>query len=957
MEFDESKFSEYVNEKYGFVIDYFIIENISYDVIKFMTQYANKCEVANFRDTTVDKSLNDADYCPKYDKDEDKKMRNTELKGVISRTLVKDIISDAVFEAFINEHMEKNTHATLDIIKLSQITFGVLKEQVKSREVKTLYPNILDYIGTFIAIRPEPDGGDKLSELMKKYPYEYIEKMKQDIIRIKLMTIGDFEKTDFEPHVKKYVNSKINSHTKSIMCKYDPPYRYDIHKESNQKENNDFTQCKSVQGFAAPGDISEFFEFAPLYNYCKLFYSLAIDNGTQSYMCQMPIFDNLYWFKNHGLKSICILLYYTNINYVIEFFKKVELSVKQIDEQKGDQPSVCETILQEMPFDIENIKKLYSGNIDDFYNELNHFIKLYLGAYDFMNPYEFVCDDPHRISYVMGILLNYLIQNIIQIITVINLYITKSKLQVLKLQDNIPEYIKLLSYEHNPDTLENNNLFLHFMTNRFNRSYKKIKLGGLEFADCVETGFLALLVYLLSKNGIIDASIVKYKPIEEFFKKYDTIIKINKNSTNEEWSVVLSKITGLVRKGVYEIKSSISNIIILLCETFGYHVPFNVTDKTRIIQIKTLKEMIDLICKNLNQPLTIVDEDIDMIYYMTINKEFNLEVSDKHTRYKYHNYEFEAVIPLEILFNIYFHFSKYCKIANINDFFVTIVSHRKITEICKYTVKISQILNHAPRMPYTYWYASEVSEAYIHNPLYIYLMTKLEYVEDEISLIVKYNSLVDFKFDSKISKVLLLLYFDEEDGINLRHDIINYLVVCCFPRVAENIYHPYIIEILKAILKLRIYRVKKDIIEYIRYACHTFTKIKYDFFMPYLKDNTNVEADILDLIGTDYVTSLKWESPESSPVHIYLKNNTDKPYEDKEKVIRTLRKYLNPSCITSIAKEWYQDPQLSALFNELIKPDDTQKQEQAAAAAPPAELIGGRKYRTKSMKKYKFSYQ
>ena len=145
MEFDESKFSEYVNEKYGFVIDYFIIENISYDVIKFMTQYANKCEVANFTDTTVDKSLNDADYCPKYDRDQDKKMRVEALEDVINNTSMTKIISDHEFADFIKTHKEGNARAVQEINELSGITIGEFKENAKMYTDK-LYPEVYTYI-------------------------------------------------------------------------------------------------------------------------------------------------------------------------------------------------------------------------------------------------------------------------------------------------------------------------------------------------------------------------------------------------------------------------------------------------------------------------------------------------------------------------------------------------------------------------------------------------------------------------------------------------------------------------------------------------------------------------------------------------------------------------------------------------------------------------------------------
>jgi hypothetical protein len=301
---------------------------------------------------------------------------------------------------------------------------------------------------------------------------------------------------------------------------------------------------------------------------------------------------------------------------------------------------------------------------------------------------------------------------------------------------------------------------------------------------------------------------------------------------------------------------------------------------------------------------------------------------------------------------------------------ITQENHQKIAEICKCIVKIAQILNHNPK--------DNMSDILMYNtenvhpsktPLYIYLMTKPEYVKDELILIVKYTNLINFKFNSEYSKNLLLKYIIRDNNINSSYDTIKYLLDCYFTiyevmthEVMKNSYYSYIIKILDTILKIRVKRVKNDVIQnviqIIRDDCVSFRKIEYDFFTPYLSDNTNVEVDILNLLRTDYVTSLKWKSPESSPVHIYLKNNYGKPY--MEEVIHTLRKHLNPSCITSIAKEWYQDPQLSALFNELIKPDDTQKQEQAsaAAAAPPTEILaGGRKYRTKSMKKYKFSYQ
>ena len=949
MDFTESEFAKYENTKYGFIIDYFIAKNINIDVIEFMNKYAKKCNVTDFKDTTVDKSLNNTDYCPKYDRDDDKQMRVKELRDVINRTLVKDIISNADFEAFINEHTERNALATHEILKLSEITFGKLKEQIASKQVKTLYPNISDYVGKFMAIKIKPDDEAKLSELIKKYPYEYIEKMKQDIIRIKLMTIGDFEKTDFEARVKTYVNSKIESHKNSIMCKYDPPHRYDIHKESKQKENTTFTRCTKLPGFAAPGVISEFFEFAPLYNYCKLFYSLAIIGSTQSYMFQKPVFANLYWYKNHGLKSICILLYYTNINYIIDFFKKVE--------QKRDQSIVrdCKTILQEIPIDIENIKKLYYGNIEDFYSELNHFIGLYLNAYEFMKPYEFAYDPSIRISYIMGILLNYL-KNIKQIISEVNLYITKSHPQVLILQDNIPEYIKLLGYEHNPGTLKKNNLFFHFILNRFNRPYKRIKLEGLVFPDCVETGFLALLVYLLSKNGIIDASTVKYKPIKEFFIKYDTIKKINEESTNEEWSVVLSKITDLERKGVYEIKSSISNIIVLLYETFGNtkHVtPSFLRDQIRSTQISYLRMMISLLSKKLNKPFTVVDEDRNMRYYMTINDDFKLEVIDSHTSY---SYIIDAEIPTNILYNIYFESSVYCNYYN--GFFDTIESHRKTAEIYKCIVRIAQILKHWDEN--LRYHTLRYNIIHVFNPLYIYLKNAYDtFIEDELSLIVKYNNLVNFKFDSTISKELLLIYFAKGDIISL-YDTITYLLDCCFPKDGdiEDTYHEYIIEILKAILNIRVYHINKYVIQSICNKCTTFAKIKYDFFTPYLSNNTNVEADILYLIRTNYVSDKKWESLEESPIHIYLTNNADKPYEDKEQVIRTLVMYLDPSCVTGLGNLWNKDVQIADFLKKYAGESAAEPAAEPAAdpAAEPALLTGGRKYRIKSAKKYKFSY-
>ena len=949
MDFTGSKFAKYVNKEYGFIIDYFISnDTIANAIIKFMTQYAKKCNVTDFKDTTVVKSLNNADYCPKYDKRSESALREKELNEIFNNKQVKEILSVEEIEPFINEQVKENELIQSHIVQLSKKQWTVNQYKQLNKSQKQVFCSaVQNYIKQLLSNKPgeTPLPGDTtLEDLLKKYPYPYAD--------INTMTIMEFTKKFHSKDISKI----IAAHKTSFMCTYDPPNKYSyIYNPNGIQINEKYDKCvKESKDFGKHGSISTVFGFTPLYNYCKLFYSLAIDGTTQSYIFQLPVFDKSNWFVNHGLKSICILLCYTNINYIIDFFKKVELSVKQIDEQKGDQPSVCDckTILQAMPIDIASITKLYYGNIEDFYSELNHFIGLYLGAYKIMEPYEFVYEIQNRISYVMGILLNYLINNITVFISKVNSYI--AELQLPALIDNIQEYIKLLGYVYDSTGLHNNNLSFHFNIERFNRRFSTSTILGVTFRNCVEIGFLALLVYLLSKDGIIDVSTVKYKPIIMFFEKYNTIKKINKNPSDitiyTEWATALFAIDHLRRVEVHAIDSTFYNIIVLFCTTFGFDLPENLNTLSMPDQISHLIELIKLVNSSATLNLKqvehrIVEHRIDVI----INNEFILSVAPLHTDYKYVNTL--QLLP-DIIYNIFENPATYTRFAT-STFIREDIFERNI-KLYEYIVIIARILHHDPRTTNIIFDYSESGKPEL-NPLYIYLTTKSNYDIIELLIIVEFNKLREYKFNPQISKELLLRYFAEKDSLGISKETVSYLLDCLFPE--DTIEYDNIIEILVPYLKIHGTHNKIQVIELIRKKCVMFSRIYYDFFTPYLIDNTNVNIEVLKLIFTEYVYYTYWKTPEESPIHIYLKNNANKLYEYKSEVIRTLYYYLHPSCITVLNKNIY-DSQISNLLTQLSKPDDTQKQEPPAAApaAAPAVLAGGRKYRIKSAKKYKFSY-
>jgi hypothetical protein len=127
------EFTEYENKDCGDIINYFIGKNINVDIIKFMTAYAQNCKVSDFTDTTVDKSLNNVDYCPKYDRDRDETTRKQKLNDKIIKKRVSEIITNADFESCLNKHNEENTRAEQNIeLLLKHIeTLGDLREQVE----------------------------------------------------------------------------------------------------------------------------------------------------------------------------------------------------------------------------------------------------------------------------------------------------------------------------------------------------------------------------------------------------------------------------------------------------------------------------------------------------------------------------------------------------------------------------------------------------------------------------------------------------------------------------------------------------------------------------------------------------------------------------------------------------------------------------------------------------------
>ena len=988
MEFTDSEFAEYVNEKYGFVIDYLISKNTAWDknIISFMTNYAKKCAVADFTDTTVVKSLFNADYCPKYDKRKESALRDNSLNEILDKKQVKEVFV-AEFITFIDEQNRENESVAHDINKLT-MTVSDYKRREKDIK-KDLCGAVQDYIRQVVFVKPPPAGDTILKDLLDKYPYA-------DIESLKTITITDF--------IKKFINSKktkatadilkkIENYKISFICTYNPPnkYNYDYDPKGLQLNKNYIKCIKESKDFAKPGEISDFFIFERLYKFCKLFYSLTIIDSAQSYMVQMPVFDNSSWFVNHGLKSICILFCNTNINYIIDFFTKVEQSVVQpvvqIVEQKGEDPggNVCQFILQQMPIDITNITKLYHNNIEEFYTELNHFIKLYLNAYEFMKPYEFVYEIKNRISYVMSILLNYLIRNIKEIIYTVNLYIAELQKQLLQQQqrqqqlqpqsppqpliDNIRQYIKLLGYEHDSTKPHYNLLSFHLTIVKYNRSYRRITVLGSNFSDCVETGFLALLVYLLSdKDNNIDASRVVYKPIKEFLETYNTSKKINENRIgNEEWALALSGIKQLHRVDVLAIDSTTYNIIVLFLITFYSSLPdgsfilskpeqIDMLSKPEQIIMLSKQEQIDMLIQliktTINDKMYFDIKKTDYGYEIIINNYFLLGVTPTHTYYSY--VKKLPVLP-DIIFNIYIFMDDYYYSVNL---FGLEQTFKKYNSIFVDVVEIARILQHDPRN-------NSIIKNYIDkphsNPLYIYLTTKANYDISELFTILEFNKLNNYVFKPEIgkkpevSKKLLLQCFAVKDSIGILKDTILYLLDCLFPK--ETIEYDDIIEILVPYLKIHGTHNKIQVIELIRKKCVMFSKIQYDFFTPYLIDNTNVnfEVLILKLIFTEYVYYTYWKSPEESPIHIYLKNNADKLYEYKSEVILTLHYYLHPSCITVLNKNIY-DSQISNLLTQISKLDDKRKQKQTAA--PPAEILaGGRKYRTKSMKKYKFSYQ
>jgi hypothetical protein len=315
-------------------------------------------------------------------------------------------------------------------------------------------------------------------------------------------------------------------------------------------------------------------------------------------------------------------------------------------------------------------------------------------------------------------------------------------------------------------------------------------------------------------------------------------------------------------------------------------------------------------------------------------------MSELHTDYYY-----MLDIPSypEILFNIFFDYKSY-NFESLH-FFDTMQNHQKIAKLCKYTVKIAQILLDVPPDPMLKMY-NMMEET--QNPLHRYLCEKLEYDDGELELIVNYNIEINFKFPPDDSKTLLFKYFAKVVNITPPYKTILYLLSPFRPFRDK-----FFIEILDTVFKTHNHRQNSELIKLIIKKYVNFSQVNYDFFTPYLDRNTTVDVDILDLLKTESVSKKIWDT-EVSPVEIYLLYNNNKQYEEKEKVIRTLSNHLDLSCIKILdSSRTNIDGQLSDLFKELTKqPIYTQEREPEQVL-----VLDGGKYRNKSAKNYKFLYK